>query len=81
MKVYVSYKSYLWNYKGYEPPIATNTSSKVVELKTDKLTENSIKEIKKIITEQERADYKKLTPYGSTEVTILGVTKLDKEEG
>lgn len=79
MKVYVSYKSYLWNFKGYEPPIATKTTSKFVELKTQELTEKSIEEIEKIITKQERDDYKKLTPYGSTEVIILGITKLDKE--
>lgn len=80
MKLYVSYKSYLWNFKGYEPPIMTNTACKIVELETETFTENSIKEVERIITEQESADYKKLTPYGSTEVVIQGITKLDEEK-
>ena len=80
MKVYVSYKSYLWNYKGYEAPIATRLSNKFIELKTEKLTEKSIEEIEKIITEQESSDYKKLTPIGSTEVVIFGITKLEDEQ-
>ena len=77
MKCYVSYKSYLWNFKGYEPPIATNLDSKIIE--TNLLTENSIKEIKSKIEKEESERYKKITNIGWTEVTLLGITKLDEE--
>lgn len=80
MKVYVSYKSYLWNFKGYEPPIATNLSSRYIELEKNVINESSIEEIKAIIEKEERERYKKITSVGSTEVIILGITKLDKEE-
>ena len=80
MKVYVSYKSYLWNFKGYEPPIATNLSSRYIELEKNVINESSIEKIKAIIEKEERERYKKLTPVGLTEVIILGITKLDKEE-
>lgn len=80
MKVYVSYKSYLWNYKGYEPPIATNLSGSYIELEKNVINESSIEEIKAIIEKEERERYKKITPIGSTEVIILGITKLDKDE-
>lgn len=80
MKVYVSYKSYLWNFKGYESPIATNLSSRYIELEKNVINESSIEEINLIIEKEERERYKKRTPFGSTEVIILGITKLDKEE-
>lgn len=80
MKVYVSYKSYLWNFKGYEPPVATNLSSRYIELEKNVINESSIEEIKAIIEKEERERYKKMTPFGSTEAVILGITKLDKEE-
>lgn len=80
MKLYVSYKSYLWNCKGYEPPIATSLSSRYIELEKDVINESLIEEIKVIIEKEERERYKKMTPVGSTEVIILGITKLDKEE-
>lgn len=80
MKVYVSYKSYLWNYKGYEPPIATNLSIRYIELEKNVINESSIEEIKAIIEKEERERYKKITQMGSTEVIILGITKLDKDE-
>jgi len=80
MKLYVSYKSYLWNYKGYEPPIATNLSSSYIELEKNVINESSIEEIKAIIEKEEHERYKKITPIGSTEVIILGITKLDKDE-
>lgn len=80
MKVYVSYKSYLWNFKGYEPPIATNLSSCYIELEKNVINESSIEEIKLMIEKEERERYKKITSVGSTEVIILGITKLDKDE-
>lgn len=80
MKVYVSYKSYLWNFKGYESPIATNLSSSYIELEKNVINESSIEEIKAIIEKEECDRYKKITPIGSTEVIILGITKLDKDE-
>lgn len=80
MKVYVSYKSYLWNFKGYEPPIATNLSSCYIEVEKNVINESSIEEIKLIIEKGECERYKKITPVGSTEVIILGITKLDKKE-
>lgn len=80
MKCYVSYKSYLWNFKGYESPIATNLSSRYIELEKDIINESSIEEIKAIIEKEERERYRKMTPYGSTEVILLGITKLDDEE-
>ena len=79
MKIFVSYKSYLWNFKGYEPPIYTNLSSKIIDLPTEKLTEDSINEIKQKIEKEESVEYKKLTPVGSTEVVLLGITKLDED--
>ena len=42
--------------------------------------ESSIEEIKAIIEKEERERYRKMTPYGSTEVILLGITKLDDEE-
>ena len=80
MKVYVSYKSYLWNFKGYEAPICERLSNKVIEFPIEKLTEKSMKDIEEVITEEEDTKYKEKTPYGWTEVVILGITKLDEEE-
>lgn len=79
MKVYVSYKSYLWNFKGYEPPIYERYVGKVLDLPIEKITEKSIIEIKEILTKEQMDEYKKLTPFGSTEVAILGITRLDEE--
>lgn len=80
MKVYVSFKSYLWNYKGYEPPIMTNTGYKIIDVETNKITENTIEEIEKQILVEEKKEFHKHFDVGSTEVVILGITKLDEEK-
>lgn len=45
MKIYISYKSYLWNFKGFEPPIATNLSSQCIEVERNVINESSIEEM------------------------------------
>lgn len=79
MKIYVSFKSYLWNFKGYEPPIGTNCSSEFVNLNSDRITEETIKEIHKIILKNETERYRKMTNIGSVEVTLLGITKVEEK--
>ena len=80
MKEYVSFNSYLWNIKGYEPPIATNTGYKILEVETNRITESVIEELDKRISAEECKEYHKHFGFGSVEVVILGITKLDEEK-